>query len=129
MRTDRGMLPDILCPMAGRPSIETEVCAICGRPSPLNRHHIIRRSAGTAYDTEGNELAKPTVVLCGIGNNLRDAEGRYYCHGLAHHSMLHFRFVEGPHGHWEYLRTRVPMGYSRALGEPGWKVVGTWPQR
>lgn len=91
------------------PSIETETCAFCGRAQPLNRHHIVRRSAG---GEDG-----PTVVCCGLGSNLRDADGRYYCHGLLHAHMLHLRIVDGE---WWYLRTKEPTKYEAALGMHGW---------
>ena len=91
------------------PSIETETCAFCGRSHPLNRHHIVRRSAGGG---DG-----PTVVCCGFGSNLRDADGRYYCHGLLHAHMLHVRLVDGE---WWYLRTKEPTKYEKALEMDGW---------
>lgn len=91
------------------PSIETETCAFCGRAYPLNKHHIVRRSAGGG---DG-----PTVVCCGFGSNLRDADGRYYCHGLLHAHMLHVRLVDGE---WWYLRTKEPTKYEKALEMDGW---------
>lgn len=94
------------------PSIETDTCAFCGRPSPLNRHHIVRRSAGGGLG--------PTVVCCGFGSNLRDADGRYYCHGLLHAHMLHLRW-DGDR--WYYLRTEEPMKYDRALASDGWQPL------
>ena len=110
-------------------------CAICGRPMPLNQHHIVRRGAGTLYRM-GVEVPKPTITLCGFGNNLTDGDGRYYCHGLAHHGMLHFRWVDdvptrptdqNEHppcaGHLEYLRTPEPCGYATALESDGWRRV------
>lgn len=91
------------------PSIETACCAFCGRSSPLNRHHIVRRSAG---GEDG-----PTVVCCGSGSNLRDANGRYYCHGLLHAHMLHLKW-DG--GEWWFLRTDEPTKYDKALEMDGW---------
>ena len=94
------------------PSIETPYCAFCGRAFPLNAHHIVRRSAG---GSDG-----PTVICCGNGSNLRDADGRYYCHGLIHHHMLHLRWTGDS---WECLRTSEPTKYEKALAMDGWKPL------
>ena len=128
-------LPQILRPLMNAPSIELNHCAICGRTAPLEKHHIVRRGAGRLYKG-GKEVEKPTITLCGFGNNLRDANNRYYCHGLAHHQMLHFRyvysplFVEGVYGveigHLEYLITRKPTKYEDALAMSGWKPLHKW---
>lgn len=96
---------------------------------------MVFRSAGRLY-RGGREVPKPTITLCGFGNNLRDADGRYYCHGLAHHRMLHFRWVLAPArfqedngmaqmggGHLEYIRTDGPTKYAEALEMQGWKKV------
>lgn len=98
--------------------VETACCAVCGRAYPLNRHHMVPRSAGKLY-RDGVEIAKPTIVLCGNGNNLRDAWGRPLCHGLAHHHMLHFRCRDEK---VEYLFTDSPVDYLTALGLDGWRV-------
>ena len=60
-------LPEILRPLMMGVSVETPYCAICGRTWPVNRHHVVRRSAGKLY-RGGVELPKPTVMLCGSGN-------------------------------------------------------------
>lgn len=100
---------------------------------------MVFRSAGRLY-RGGREVPKPTITLCGFGNSLRDADGRYYCHGLAHHRMLHFRWVPAPPdfarengnaqfggGHLEYLVSRGrPLKYADALRRrEGWKKVRT----
>lgn len=90
-------------------------CVICGRPWPLNRHHIVPRSAGELYE-DGKKLRKACIVLCGSGNNLRDAYGRMYCHGRAHHKMLHFR---NDRGRLEFAEFDEPTDYLTAL-ESGW---------
>ncbi len=130
-------LPEILRPLMSAPSIRLGRCAVCGRPRPLNQHHVVRRGAGRLY-RGGVEVPKPTITLCGAGNVLRDADGRPYCHGLAHHGMLHFRWVgteprEGPvwlascpGGHLEYLVTDEPTGYAEALGMGGWRPLRRW---
>lgn len=102
-------------------SAETPFCCVCGRPAPLNRHHVVWRSRGELFGPDGRPLPKPTAVLCGLGNHLRDADGRYLCHGLAHACMLHFRCGEG--GRLEWLKTDEPTDYAAALGMPGWRPV------
>lgn len=113
-----GTLPVYLWPLMELQSTRSDRCEVCGRVSPLNQHHIVFRSAGKLYK-DGKELRKPTITLCGFGNNLRDSEGRYYCHGLAHHHMLHFR---NNGGRRECMFTEKPMDEWAALhiGE-GWR--------
>lgn len=128
-------LPEILRPLMDGASVETPRCAVCGRPWPLNRHHIVRRGAGRLY-RNGVEVPKPTVVLCGIGNNLRDADGHPFCHGLAHANMLHFRWVRPREefnrsrpqgsGHWEYIVLPEPTSYAAALAMDGWGPLRRW---
>lgn len=134
-------LPAILVPLMDAPSIRLERCAVCGRYHPLNQHHMVRRGAGKLYRA-GIEVKKPTITLCGFGNNLRDADGRYYCHGLAHANMLHFRWVPeetvpgnfgnygrmagGIGGHPEYLLLDEPASYADALGMDGWRPLRRW---
>lgn len=105
-------------------------CAVCGRYGRVEEHHVVKRSQG---GTDG-----PTIMLCGFGNNLKDADGRYLCHGRAEQHMLHFRWHaadprEGEwnadggffgEGWWEYLETKVPMKYGNALLLGGWKRLG-----
>lgn len=133
---DESTLDPLYRPLMRSPSVRLSHCAICGRPAPLNQHHMVFRSAGELY-RGGRKVPKPTLTLCGLGNNLRDANGRYYCHGLAHHRMLHFRWVPAPprfheddgmaqmgDGHLEYIRTG-PCEYAEALRREGWKKVRT----
>lgn len=86
-------LPEYLRPLMEGVTVRTPYCAVCGRVQPLNQHHVVRRGAGKMY-RDGREVEKPTVTLCGFGNNLHDADGREYCHGLAHANRLHFRWVK-----------------------------------
>ncbi len=120
-------LPAILVPLMDAPTIRLGRCAVCGRPRPLNQHHIVRRGAGRLYRA-GAEVEKPTITLCGIGNNLRDADGRPFCHGLAHANMLHFRWVPGGEGggRLEYLALDEPASYAAALGMGGWRPLRRW---
>lgn len=84
-----GTLPVYLWPLMELESTKADRCEVCGRVSPLNQHHIVFRSAGRLY-RDGKELRKPTITLCGFGNNLKGPDG-YWCHGMAHHHRLHFR--------------------------------------
>lgn len=131
-------LPEMWRPLMGRPSVRMPWCPVCGRPGPLEQHHPVRRGAGVLYDEHGREVAKPTITLCGFGSNLKDADGRPYCHGLAHHNRLHFRWAETRQasralgdlpfpvcgGHWEYLLLDEPAYYLAALSMPGWRRLG-----
>lgn len=120
-------LSEELIPLMEGVSIDAPYCVVCGRTWPLNRHHVVRRSAGKLY-RGGIEIPKPTLMLCGSGN----ASG---CHGLAHQNRLHFRWVRievrsnRPHafgsGHWEYLITDEPVKYSVALKMDGWLPIHT----
>lgn len=118
-------LPVVYQPMMGKPSIKRPCCAICSRIQPLEQHHIVRRSAGKMFNEAGKEIEKPTITLCGFGNNLQDADGREYCHGLAHHNRLHFRWVSDETtacgGHWEYIKLNEPTSYLDALKMDGWR--------
>lgn len=126
------------------PSVRLGRCAVCGRYSPLEQHHMVRRGAGKLYRA-GVEVKKPTITLCGFGNNLADADGRPYCHGLAHANRLHFRWVRGEMpdpraalssdlgydalargGHLEYILLDEPTSYADALGMGGWKPLRRW---
>lgn len=84
------------------PSIEGDVCCICGMPC-TNSHHVVFRS-------QGGENG-PTVPLCGSG-----CTGH---HGMAHQKLLHFRYEDG----WMFLFTPVPTKYEAALRMGGWKGV------
>lgn len=116
-------LPEELWPLLAVESIETEGCAICGRWSPIERHHIVWRSQGELFDEKGKPRPKPTITVCGFGNNLRDADGIVYCHGAIHHRMLHLRNHEG---RLQYLWTAYPTKYHIALTLPEWQDVGKW---
>lgn len=128
-------LPEILRPLMDGASVRLGRCAVCGRFASLNQHHIVRRGAGRLY-RDGIEVPKPTITLCGLGNNLADADGRPFCHGLAHANRLHFRWVVPPgefnrprpqgSGHWEYIVLPEPTRYADALGMDGWRPLRRW---
>lgn len=113
-------------PMMDKPSMRMARCAVCGRTWPLEQHHVVFRSAGKMF-VEGREIEKPTITLCGFGNNLQDADGREYCHGLAHHRRLYFRWVDDDAiacaGHWEYIRLDEACDYLTALRMDGWRPL------
>ena len=119
-------LPAMDQPMMGKPSVRMARCAVCGRTWPLEQHHVVFRSAGKMF-VEGREIEKPTITLCGFGNNLKDADGREYCHGLAHHRRLYFRWVDDDAiacaGHWEYIRLDEACDYLTALRMDGWRPL------
>lgn len=93
------------------PSIISHSCVICGATYPLNQHHIVPRSAGNLFDSNGNKMPKPTVTLCGSGNTGG-------CHGMAHSGRLHFRYVDS----LEYIITE-PCDRLSALSLDGWRSV------
>lgn len=97
------------------PSIVLPYCAVCGRSDRVEQHHVVFRSQG---GKDG-----PVISLCGFGNNLGNLTGRRYCHGLAHHRMLHFKYEDGG---WWYLRTEEPTKYYKALEMPGWRKLGAF---
>ena len=119
-------LPAMYQPMMGKPSVRMARCAVCGRTWPLEQHPVVFRSAGKMF-VEGREIEKPTITLCGFGNNLQDADGREYCHGLAHHRRLYFRWVDDGAiacaGHWEYIRLDEACDYLTALRMDGWRPL------
>ncbi len=102
---------------------DSRCCVVCGRTWPLNRHHIVARSAGELYE-DGRKLPKAVAMLCGQGNNLYgtspDGTRVMYCHGRAHHRMLHFR---NDRGALEVLETEEPTDYLTALEMEGWREV------
>lgn len=118
MKRDICTLNELYKPLMDKPSVKLDRCAVCGRNRPLNEHHVVFRSAGTWVEN-GREKKKPTITLCGFGNNAKDASGRLYCHGLAHARMLHFRNTDG----WEYLLTDEPTRYQDALEMEGWRQL------
>lgn len=126
----RDTLPLYLRPLMDGCTVRADHCVVCGRNAPLNQHHVVRRSAGNLY-RNGAKRPKPTLTLCGMGN----ASG---CHGLAHSSRLHFRWVpRNPSksdgvvlasdqatfdgGHWEFLLADEPVKYQDALEMEGWR--------
>ena len=119
-------LPAMYQPMMGKRSVRMARCAGCGRTWAREQHHVVFRSAGKMF-VEGREIEKPTITLCGFGNNLQDADGREYCHGLAHHRRLYFRWVDDDviacAGHWEYIRLDEACDYLTALRMDGWRPL------
>ena len=124
-------LAEMWWPLMDKPSIETPYCAVCGRTGHLERHHVVKRSAGQLVLPNGHLADKPTITLCGFGN----AGG---CHGKGHSGRLHFRWVERETGrefdegylmirggHWECLETDEPVDYLTALSMDGWRRLWT----
>lgn len=112
-------LDQMYWPLMQLPSVKLPFCAVCGRSAPLEQHHIVWRSWGQLY-RDGKRLEKPTITLCGFGSNLSDSDGIVYCHGAAHHRMLHFR---EHNGFLEYLLVSEPIDYLSALKLKGWRRI------
>lgn len=97
-----------------------ECCQVCGRAyRPMNNHHLVKRSAGELYK-DGVKQKKPLITLCGFGNNLKNTNGGYLCHGMAHHNMLHFKVVDGE---LYYAMFSEPTKYEKALDTGIWLKV------
>lgn len=111
-------LPMVYRPLMEAESVRLGYCAVCGRTYPLEQHHIVWRSWGKLFE-KGREVPKPTVTLCGFGNNLYDADGKPYCHGRAHNHMLHFKYDD----RLMVLETAEPVDYMKALGMDGWRPL------
>lgn len=117
----RGALDPIYWPLMDAPTVKLPYCAVCGRNWPLNDHHIVWRSKGHVM-RGGKLLESPTVTLCGNGSHLGSGGTAEWCHGKAHHLMLHFR---NDRGRLECLETEMPTEYSEALKMEGWRDVCT----
>lgn len=111
-------MPEIYQPLMDAESVVSDRCAVCGRRYPLEQHHIVWRSWGKLFK-DGKEMRKPTVTLCGFGNNLYDSDKVPYCHGRAHNHMLHFKYD----GCLMVLETAEPTDYMKALEMGGWKPL------
>lgn len=126
---DKTTLPPMWWPLMDFTDITPPYCAVCGRPYPIERHHMVPRGAGSLF-RDGELIRKPVIRLCGFGNNLKDADGRYYCHGKAHAGLLRFR-ANPETGELEYLDlvgkvNLVEAGklkYQDALAMDGWKKL------
>ena len=112
-------LDEMYWPLMDADTVRLPYCAVCGRARPLEQHHIVWRSWGQLW-RDGRRLEKPTVTLCGWGNNLRGPDGSMWCHGRAHHRMLHFR---NDRGRLEYLMLDRPAKYQDALEMDGWEPL------
>ena len=117
----RDTLEPIYRPLMEAESVVLPYCAVCGRGKPLNQHHIVRRGQGSVF-RDGRRMERPTVTLCGVGSNLGGNGSPEWCHGKAHHWMLHFR---NDRGRLEYLETEEPTEYARALEMGGWEPLET----
>ena len=110
-RLDKSTMSDIWIPEMDGYDIRQECCVICGcKAYRMAQHHVVPRSAGELY-RDGKKLKKPTVTVCGAGNN----EG---CHGKLHSGLAHLRFREG---HYETLVLDHPATRLEALDMSGWR--------
>lgn len=120
-------LDEVYRPLMDAPTVKLDRCAVCGRAWPLNQHHIVFRSQGQLI-RDGKPVKKPTVTLCGDGNNLYglapDGTRVVWCHGKAHHRLLHFR---NDHGQLEYIdlgdSPSDAAKYQAALLMDGWRPL------
>ena len=94
-------------------------CVICGKHEPLNRHHIVPKSAGELYEN-GKKLRKCLITLCGNGSWLGSSGSAEFCHGKAHHRMIHFR---NDRGRLEFIELDEPTKYQEALAMDGWEPI------
>ena len=96
-----------------KPSIDSKVCAVCGRPA-ANRHHVIQKGLG------GTKLEPriPTIPLCGFGNNEYDG-----CHGLAHANRIEFKYDERDRL-WKWRQTRHGGRWTVCFGQQEWTTYG-----
>lgn len=101
-----------------KPSIvDTDFCAICGRPA-IDKHHVIKKGMG-GYSKE-TEKRIPQMRLCGFGNTSG-------CHGLMHKGRLHVYWDESMGG-WVFWVSPEPMKdfdawynhWDEFLPIPGW---------
>lgn len=86
--------------LLGKPSIEGNICCVCGKPA-TNHHHVVPKGKG------GSKYASliPTVPLCGNGN----MSG---CHGLAHKKRLHLNYSD--YAGWVGYISDEPMSDEKA---------------
>jgi len=124
-------LDEIYHPLMNAPTIRMDRCAVCGRTWPLNQHHIVFRSQGQLV-RDGKVIEKPTITLCGMGNDLYgmapDGTRVMWCHGKAHHRLMYFRWVPHPEyanaGHLEVIELDEPAKYEEVLAtEEGWRPL------
>ena len=110
-------------PLMDARSVRLPYCAVCGRTWPLNQHHVVFRSQGQLV-RDGRKVEKPTVTLCGNGNDLYgiapDGTRVMWCHGKAHHRLMHFR---NDRGFLEVIELDEPAKYQAALAMEGWRPL------
>ena len=119
-------LPKMWWPLMELDDYTPNFCAVCGRKSPLNKHHAVPRSAGEVIDAKGHRMHKPLLTLCGFGNNLHDADGCFYCHGKAHQGLLFFRNNGGRFQFLDLTQLYTdpePVSYLTALSMTGWVTL------
>jgi hypothetical protein len=77
-------------------------------------------------DTSDNRPSAK-VLVCGFGNNLRDADGRWWCHGRAHQRREAFGDPRGlivsRHGTAGTTLLRPVFYYQPSLARVGWYLL------
>lgn len=122
----RGGFHDFDAALLGKPSVESDRCAVCGRWA-TNRHHVVEKGMGGVGKSEA---LVPRISLCGSGTT--------GCHWLVHAGMLHLYWSESMGG-WVFHRTAQPADHFRDWFEnrseyrplPGWvrQKVTRWNGR
>ncbi len=116
-------LDPLYWPLMDAPTVRLDRCAVCGRVYPINQHHIVFRSQGQLV-RDGKKVEKPTVTLCGMGNDLYgiapDGTRVKWCHGKAHHRLMYFR---NDRGCLEVIELEEPAKYQEALSMEGWRPL------
>jgi len=114
-------LDEMYLPLIDAPTLKLPYCAVCGRSWPLNFHHLVWRGWGQVV-RNGKVLDSPMISLCGNGSHLGASGSAEYCHGKAHHRMLHFR---NDRGRLEFIELEMPTNYLDALEMEGWEPLAT----
>lgn len=95
-----------------KPSLKSDVCAVCGRKA-ANDHHVIVKGLGGV----SKELEKriPTISLCGMGN----VTG---CHGAAHKHRIEFEY-DDDRELWLWRRKGCSAWHA-CFGQERWTTFG-----
>ena len=96
-----------------KPSIESDVCAVCGAKA-TNRHHVLIKGMGGLPKSIESRI--PLIPLCGMGNTCG-------CHKLAHDYAIEFRYDERD-GLWKWRKTKHGGRWYVCFGQQVWKTFG-----
>lgn len=99
--------------LLGKPSIDSDVCAVCGGRAS-NRHHVVIKGMGGLPKLIESRI--PLIPLCGNGNTSG-------CHKLAHDYAIEFRY-DDREGLWEWRKTKHGGRWHVCCGQQRWKTFG-----